>query len=163
MSRPIEPTDVSFVYVIGHDSGPQKVGYSISPSYRATTLKVAGQPHFTVHYRAEVRKDEARGVEALAHHYLAASALGSERFDVTPAVAWEAIQRAVEQYREGVRAPKISRKPDDEKCTQRLGIILTKSLVERIDDLRRIQRPIPSFGSMVKQLVSEQLDRDGIP
>ena len=153
--------DRSFVYVIGHDTGPQKIGHSGSPANRARTLKEVGQPHFSVHFRMGFDRVDAVKVEALAHWLLADRALGKERFAVTPQEAESAIIEAARRFEIGERAPRVPRKPEEEKCTERLGILMPQSLIDRIDDERRKLRPIPSFGTMVKTLVSRALESEG--
>ncbi|WP_449411130.1 GIY-YIG nuclease family protein [Methylobacterium komagatae] len=84
-----------YVYAIGHDVGPQKIGISNHPPTRARALKVAGQPHYTVHAAIVVRAEHARRIEKMAHCLLRHVALGYERFAVTPAEAEAAIVEAI--------------------------------------------------------------------
>jgi len=148
-----------WIYVIGHDTGPQKVGFSNCPAIRAKALKVKGQPQFLVHYQHEVAPDDVRGVEALAHHLLDAKALGKERFDVTPGEAIHAVADATERYAAGERAPERT-----DLLTERINLVCGVSFVEMVNDWRRTQRPIPSWGKAVRDLVDRALDaRDAKP
>lgn len=146
-----------FVYVIGHDTGPQKVGFSYNPEKRARVLKVAGEPHYKVHYAHPVESNVVREIESLAHWLLDDHALGRERFDVTPAVAAQAVQDAVTWHAAGQRAP--GRDPAT-LCNITRTVTLSHELWEAVENWRRTRRPIPSLSKAIRTIVDEQLDRE---
>lgn len=150
MTRALTPSPRSFVYVIGRDDGPQKVGFSQFPNARAKGLKPTGKPHLKVHAHVAVMADVVREIEALAHWLLRDHALGGELFDVTPERAAQAIAEAAERHAAGQRAPK----PD----TGRYQVAVPQAWIERLDEWRAQQRPVLTKAEAVRQLVTEALD-----
>lgn len=147
-----------FVYVIGHDTGPQKVGFSYNPEKRARVLKVAGEPHYKVHYAHPVESDVVREIEALAHWLLDEHALGRERFDVTPDVAAQAVKDAVAWHAAGQRAP--GRDPAT-LCNVYKTVSLPPEAWAFVEKWRRSQQgPVMSLSKAVRTIVDGQLDRE---
>lgn len=85
--------DASFVYVIGAESGPRKIGMSADPSRRAALLQT-GSPYPLAVLHA-VRHERAAAVEAYAHRLLRQHSTAGEWFDVTTDAAVDAITRAI--------------------------------------------------------------------
>ena len=144
-----------WIYVLGHEDGPQKVGFSNDPDTRARTLKVAGRPHFIVHYRHEVPPHDVRFIEQLAHHLLEDKALGREWFDVTPDEAARAVASAVERYAAGERAP--GRDPST-LCNIPVRVLVSAEEAERITEFRARTPGIPTRSEAIRMLVLEALD-----
>lgn len=148
-------TNRFWIYVIGHDDGRQKVGFSNNPANRARVLKVTGQPQFKVHYQHEVPPDDVRFIEQLAHHILQDKALGAEWFDVTPAGAKQAVVSAVARYADGERAP-----GRDPRLVRNIPVrvLISAEDAERITNFRAQAPGIPSRSEAIRILVAEALD-----
>jgi len=144
-----------YVYVIGHDDGPQKIGISNHPPTRAKALKVAGEPHYLVHFATLVPADDALGIEGLAHWILRDVALGRERFAVTPAQAEATVVDAVARYGVGERVP-----PREDLMDQRVAVMMPRSLLDRIEDWRAGQPKIPSWSNAVRMLVDRAIEAE---
>lgn len=153
MPETYSPAGFLYVYVIGHDEGPQKIGISNSPPTRAKALKVAGRPHYTVHASALVHEADALGIERLAHWILRDEALGYERFSVTPATAEATVVDAIFRYADGERVP-----PRTDLMTRRVQLMVSQSFADAVEDWRAGQVPIPSWSEAVRILVDEALD-----
>ena len=152
MTRALVPAKTSFVYVIGQEHGPQKVGFSQFPDARLKWLMATRGGSLRVHARIAVMADIVREVEALAHWLLCDRALGGEMFDVSPSEAAQAIVEAAERYADGQRAP--SGRTDD----GRVNVPAPEAWIERLDVWRVAQRPIASRAEAVRKLVTEALD-----
>lgn len=151
-------TNRFWVYVIGHETGRQKVGFSNDPATRARALKVTGQPQFQVHFKHEVAPEDVRGIEKLAHHLLDAKALGREWFDVAPGEAIHAVASAVERYTAGERAPE--RDPETLVRKSR-SIVLSASLVNEIYDwIKRQPGPVMSFSKAVRIITERAIEAE---
>ncbi len=149
---PVKP-GCFYVYVIGHDSGPQKVGYSGDPAYRAWCLKVARKPHFSVHYQLEICAQDVIGVEVLAHWLLRDSALGKEWFNVTPKQAAGAIDRAAAMYARGERAP-----PRSDLMVVPIATSFPVELLDRLTAFRAKEPGLPNRSEAIRILVNEALE-----
>jgi hypothetical protein len=152
VSRALVTAKTSFVYVIGQEHGPQKVGFSQFPDARVKGLKATKGGSLRVHARIAVMADIVREVEALAHWLLRDHALGGEMFDVSREDAARAIAEAAERHADGQRAP--STRADE----GRVNVPAPEAWIERLDVWRVAQRPIASRAEAVRKLVSEALD-----
>jgi hypothetical protein len=121
MPGPLTETGARYLYVIGHDTGLQKIGFSFSPQARARQLRRPGEAPFAVHHQVKVLVEHAHGAEALAHWLLRDQTMGGELFDVSPQQAALAINEAAIRYAQGQRAP-------DRKEAHNQSINLTVSL-----------------------------------
>lgn len=142
----------SFVYVIGEDEGPQKVGMSISPEARRRTL---GR-RFRVHHTVPVAKMEARKVEQFAHFLLRDAHEKNEWFNVDPSAALDAINEARDAVRRGEEPPFNFRNPNP--MTERLVIGCDGTFIEAIDNWRRDKRPIPNRSEAIRTIVQIALE-----
>lgn len=87
---------MSFVYVIGHDIGPQKIGFTDDLAYRLKCLqRQEGSRALAVFKAYEVPSAEALKAERMAHWLLRDKMVRSEWFDVTPQEAAAAVEKAV--------------------------------------------------------------------
>ncbi|TXN22078.1 GIY-YIG nuclease family protein [Methylobacterium sp. WL19] len=149
-----------WIYVIGHDRGRQKVGFSNCPPVRARALKETGKPQFKVHYQHEVPSDDVRGVEQLAHYILEDRALGREWFDVTPDEAKDAVASAAERYAAGERAP--GRDPDT-LCNLQRSVVLPVTVVDDIYEwIKRQPGPAMSFSRAVRTLTLRAIEKQRV-
>ena len=82
-----------FVYVMGADHGPVKVGWTVNIEKRLADVQT-GYP-YDLKVLFSIEHIHARFVEAEAHRRLAAHRLRGEWFDVPRDVAIEAVQSAV--------------------------------------------------------------------
>ena len=105
-----------FVYVIGPETGAQKVGVTNSPELRRVALSVGGKA-LRIHATVAVQAIEALAVERYAHCLLYDHHVRGEWFDVSPQVATEAICLAATRIANGEAPPFIpllmQRKPAD--------------------------------------------------
>jgi hypothetical protein len=85
----------SVVYVIGGQTGAQKIGISVAPSQRVATMQVYSPVKLVVHHRTDPSGD-ARLVERVAHQLLAEKRLHGEWFDVQIEEAVTAVKRAIQ-------------------------------------------------------------------
>ena len=85
-----------YVYVIGSDNGPQKIGIALDPEARAYNLRLAYPMPVTVQGSFELASQaSARRVERIAHRTLRERRMAGEWFDVLPADAIQAVQTAI--------------------------------------------------------------------
>jgi hypothetical protein len=82
------------LYVIGSDTGPQKIGVSANVARRLAVLQTHSPHALTAHHQAQPASD-ARLVERVAHALLAAKRLRGEWFDVSVEDAIAAIDQAI--------------------------------------------------------------------
>lgn len=83
------------VYVIGHDVGPQKVGFTHDLSFRLKCLqRQEGNKTLAVFTSYEVPYNQALRAERMAHWLLRDKMVRTEWFDVTPEEAAEAVRKA---------------------------------------------------------------------
>lgn len=98
-----QPT--SFVYVIGPDTGPCKVGVANDVDVRCRQIQIDRPEKITVLYRLAVPKDRRFDVEKHAHSILAANRTRGEWFDVDHQAAIEAVKTAANDVAEGQLIP----------------------------------------------------------
>ena len=92
----MKPADqIVFVYIIGPESGPVKVGQSASPDQRALQLRSHTSERLFVMGQYPVGKALALSVEHYAHWLLRDRHIGREWFDVTRDEAEAAIRKAL--------------------------------------------------------------------
>lgn len=86
-------TDEVFVYVIGPNNGPQKIGFAKNVRLRLETLQVGCPFDLCIHH-AESTPNEltARRIEKMAHRLLKSSRQRGEWFNVSPTLATETVR-----------------------------------------------------------------------
>lgn len=84
----------SFVYVVGAEDGPKKIGYSANPKQRIQILQIASPIRLTTGYMGRCDTTHARAIEAKAHSILAGRRLSGEWFSVSLSDAVEAVIQA---------------------------------------------------------------------
>jgi hypothetical protein len=104
-----------FVYVIGATDGPQKIGIAANPTTRLAGIQTGSALRLEVFALVAVAQAEARAVEAHAHSLLQDRRIRGEWFDVSPAEARCAVERAVVAVREGKM--EAHRKPNLDSLT----------------------------------------------
>lgn len=98
-----------FVYVIGSDAGPHKVGISSNPVTRLASLQTAHHERLTLHFTLDCA--DAAAVERYTHAALRAHRLSGEWFDIDAQEAVAAVQAAAEAVSNGELFPKIEPEP----------------------------------------------------
>jgi hypothetical protein len=120
---------VSYVYVIGANDGPQKVGFSTNPAIRCRSFGVG---RYKVHHAHEVYTRDARAIERYAHCLLYEHHFRGEWFNVSPWDARVAIVDAVLAILRGEKAPFVPM-----LAKRRVGAGRNSLLGVRLDDAER--------------------------
>jgi hypothetical protein len=95
MTRPVRTRPpIRYIYVIGPQSGWQKVGLAIDPQTRLDALQTASGLDLMLHASVAVPFGEAHAVERQAHQALARCRVRNEWFETTPAAAVAAVHKA---------------------------------------------------------------------
>lgn len=89
-------TKTRFVYVIGTEGGPFKIGVATSLRDRLSGIQIGNPIKMIVHYSVEVADTDAFAVEARAHKTLASCRLSGEWFEATLQAARQAVLEAAE-------------------------------------------------------------------
>lgn len=76
-------TNQSYLYVIGSEDGPKKIGMSGNPDSRLAALQTASPVRLEGEFLGSVDLSAARSIEARAHKILSASRMSGEWFDVS--------------------------------------------------------------------------------
>lgn len=143
------------LYVIGGETGPQKIGISTDVGGRLAALQ-SHSPHVLVaHHQAQPASD-ARLVERVAHQLLAAKRLHGEWFDVSIAEAITAIDQAIDLVESG----DLSLLPVDKGVrflTLRLPVAVHEQLREMAYTSRRSQH------ALTMEALNLLFDRHGKP
>lgn len=95
-----------FIYVIGSDTGPQKIGVAANPENRLAQLR-CGHPYaLTIQASFDLGTETAaRLAERAAHHRLKPSRLAGEWFDVPTADAIQTVRDIVRAVQDGTLEP----------------------------------------------------------
>ena len=83
-----------YVYVIGPETGLQKVGLATDPRARLAALQTASAHDLLLHVAVPVPFGEGHAAERRAHRALARCCVRNEWFDTTPAEAMAAVRSA---------------------------------------------------------------------
>lgn len=75
--------DLAYIYVIGPEDGPFKVGWSADPKARLTNLQVGQAVEIKLHYEEATEPDKAKVIEKLIHKQIAHKRVRGEWFNVT--------------------------------------------------------------------------------
>jgi hypothetical protein len=102
-----------WLYVIGGDSGPLKIGYSGNPKARVRDLNISSPVQLEIKHTREVAGLTCKFTEKYAHALLASRWVKGEWFDVTPDQAIAAIRLADE----GVSAGRLPPGPSVQNAT----------------------------------------------
>jgi hypothetical protein len=90
-----------YVYVIGPEVGPQKIGIATKPALRLHDIQNGNPAHLSIALQMDPEERSAIEVERRAHLILDASRLRGEWFDVTRERAVEAVHTALAELRSG--------------------------------------------------------------
>jgi hypothetical protein len=155
---------IHYVYVIGEEGGPYKVGFSANPIERMKALRYVDKPQRLQVWHLAETSDEprARAVERLAHQYLAEHQMPNrmgtqagadlvEWFNAPLQKVIDTVERARDDAARGVEREKVNRYPFE------FLLRLSPSLCERIDDWRREQADIPSRNEAIRRLLEQAL------
>ncbi|KRE07497.1 hypothetical protein ASE63_22625 [Bosea sp. Root381] len=141
-----------YVYVIGEDDGPQKIGLSWYPPNRRAFLARVTAKRLKLHHYAAVSAVDVYAVERLAHWRLRDLRLEGEWFNITPSAAAEEVEQAVLAFAAGDRAPYA-----EPKEVERATVIAPASMMARVEEWRRKQTKIPSKSEAIRMLVDQAL------
>ena len=94
-----------YIYVMGAECRPVKVGYSLYPEARLEALRKHSPDDLKLIYSAECRHAERLFAERYAHAILWPRRVRGERFDVTPEQAITAVECAVAGTKAGKLPP----------------------------------------------------------
>jgi hypothetical protein len=99
-------SDSVHVYIIGHDTGPKKIGMSKNPTLRHAYLRVDGCREMACLYHSEAfTRAIARRVERLTHLILDERHVDGEWFNVTVEEGQAAIATAITSVQTGEKLP----------------------------------------------------------
>ena len=84
----------AFVYAIGSEDGPQKIGRSANPTARLRGLQTSSPHRLKLHATINIPATDAVAVERRAHATLSLRRLSGEWFGVTPDQAVTAVKEA---------------------------------------------------------------------
>lgn len=148
--------EFGWLYVMGGDGGPLKVGQSTNLESRLRTLRWERRRPLVVLFYIEAPTKDLYGIEKLSHFLLRDKALGREMFDVSLEAAKDAICDAKYEYERGRRAPTAAEDP--ERATASIGASLPVELLDRLTDWRASQGKIPNRSAAIRLLVERALD-----
>ena len=72
----------SYIYIIGPENGPFKVGYSVTPDDRCRQLQTGQPMKLRVHHRRTIETKNARAMEQLIHRQLNHFRIKGEWFNI---------------------------------------------------------------------------------
>lgn len=87
-----------FVYVIGPDIGPQKIGIATDPKRRLSQYRTHNIQNVDIHFKQTCPRWKAREIEQHAHKSLSDYLHHGEWFEVTTARAIDAVKGAMNQF-----------------------------------------------------------------
>ncbi len=91
-------TNVSYLYIIGPISGPQKIGFSKNPEIRLKTLQTAHPEKLILHHKEEIKAAIVRPLEKIIHKTIGHYRINNEWFDISVADAKLEIGHAIIRY-----------------------------------------------------------------
>lgn len=94
-----------FLYVIGSDAGPQKIGIASNVKSRLGGLQTSNHLRLAIASKEPIEPENARLAEARAHSLLANRRLAGEWFSVSPEDAAAAVRQAIADVRNGWTRP----------------------------------------------------------
>lgn len=72
----------SYIYIIGPENGPYKIGYSSKPEERCRQLQTGQPQHIKVHHLREIDEERVAVMEKLIHRQLGYQRVRGEWFNV---------------------------------------------------------------------------------
>lgn len=147
MPKALSTFENAYIYVIGEDAGPFKIGYTTQPHNRLAALRIetkrdlAWRGHELVPFRF------ARGIEMLAHKLLSEHKSDGEWFFVDLETACSAVERAAAECQQAER-PLRPKRPGVKMATE-----VDEDVARLIDDWRAAQPKIPSRSDAIRQLL----------
>ena len=140
----------TFIYVIGTENGPKKIGISVSPERRLDEIQVGNHASLSVLWSVPFPAHEVQGVEQNAHRLLKEKRLAGEWFAVSQEEALRAIERARNM-------PKPKPDPSWAANWSRKIIALPIDMLKEVDDFRFGNR-ISTETEAIRLLIREGLD-----
>lgn len=99
----------SFIYIIGPENGPYKIGHSVDPDKRCSQLQTSRLERIRVLYKREVNKEIVEVMEKLIHKQLSIHKIRGEWFNLKledmimeidyAFIRWEDVPNLKEKYR----------------------------------------------------------------
>jgi predicted GIY-YIG superfamily endonuclease len=77
----------SYIYAIGPEAGPLKIGYTADPASRLGNLQVGHSEKLIIHYLREMDSARVWAMEQLIHRGIRYKKIRGEWFDISPADA----------------------------------------------------------------------------
>ena len=84
-----------FLYVIGPDEGPQKIGFSKDVQKRLSNLQTGNPVELKIHYQEEVPENRVKLLENKIHRELNHHRINGEWFNINPNDAMLEVQHVV--------------------------------------------------------------------
>ena len=100
-STDFSPRKPAYVYVIGHDGGPHKIGVAGNVSQRLADIQTHYPHKLSVHFSKLFCRVDAFAVESACHKFLADKNTNGEWFDIDAATARASIDRCWAAIRRG--------------------------------------------------------------
>lgn len=148
-------SDLVYIYVLGTDKAPQKIGFSSSPASRARFLAPGNADEFSVDFSGPVPRKDAHQIERLIHSRLADKHVRGEWFDVGPSDGIAAVRAGIKDYADGHRAPQKERA---KRCT--VPFLTTAAWIADVDNWRAQQPDIPNRSDAIRRLVESGLAKE---
>lgn len=90
--------DKSYIYVIGNDQSPYKIGFTKDIDKRLQTLQTGNHQKLFVHYKEQINEEEIKFIEKQIHKELMRKKVSGEWFDVSLDDAILEVKYAVMRY-----------------------------------------------------------------
>jgi hypothetical protein len=145
----------AYVYVIGAEDGPQKIGVAIDPQERCRMFQTANHVLLKISLSIPVSRNQARYVERYAHWLLEDKHVRGEWFDVSPDEARQVIETAAKAIREGKRVPS-----GNERKATPVSVRFDPHVKEAIE--RAAKADVRPVATWVEKLVIEAMKAKGL-
>ena len=73
----------SFIYVIGDNASPYKIGFTKDPNKRLKSLQTGNPSKLNMLYKQEINESETKFIEKQIHNVLKRKQVSGEWFDIT--------------------------------------------------------------------------------
>ena len=148
------------LYVMVEQGGLVKVGFSKNPRRRMKEPDIRRRWRNVQLVHETSAQDDALEIERLAHRILVLSAknIQGEWFSATVEQAISAICLAIDQW--NGRQLKLGA-PVRRVMTETIVLMLSKSELETLESLRRVEKDIPTRSEMIRRLIERASDKKG--
>lgn len=141
-------------YVIGPNTGPQKIGIAVAPDLRAESLQPGNPQRLRVALELDTGEHHAASVEVRAHWILRDRRLAGEWFDVTAEEACAALNQALTDVKNGL-AP--DQRPERSRISSVHSVRLPNTIWAELDAEaeRRGTNPNKLFVDLMREGLNE--------